>query len=136
DKNKVIEYYNSLGYRDAQIVEDTPYNKNGNLQIDIKVDEGRKYYFGNIAFRGNTKYSDSLLRVFVGIQKGDTYNIDLLNKKLGKQLSAEGGDIGQLYQDDGYLFFHADPIETSVYNDTIDYEIRIVEGPQARIGTV
>jgi len=137
DISKVIEYYNSIGYRDAQIVDtDTSFNEAGNLQIDIKVDEGRKYYFGNIAFKGNTKYPDSVLRAFVGIEKGDTYNIDLLNKKLGKQLSAEGGDIGQLYQDEGYLFFRADPIETSVYNDTIDYEIRIVEGPQARIGTV
>jgi outer membrane protein insertion porin family len=137
DINKIIDYYNSLGYRDAQIIDTTSYlNEKGNLQIDIKVDEGRKYYFGNIAFKGNTKYSDSILRGIVGIQKGDTYNIDLLNKKLGKQLSAEGGDIGQLYQDDGYLFFHADPVETSVYGDTIDYEIRIVEGSQARIGVV
>lgn len=137
DINKVIEYYNSLGYRDAQIVADTQYlNKEGNLDIDVKVDEGKKYYFGNISFKGNTKYSDSLLRAYVGIQKGDTYNIDLLNKKLGKQLSAEGGDIGALYQDYGYLFFRADAVETSVYNDTIDYEIRIVEGPQARIGVV
>ncbi len=137
DLDKVIEYYNSLGYRDAQIVDTSmSMNEKGNLQVNIKVDEGDKYYFGNIAFKGNTKYSDSLLQAFMNIQKGDTYNIDLLNKKLGKQLSAEGGDIGQLYQDDGYLFFRADPIETAVYNDTIDYEIRIVEGPQARIGTV
>lgn len=137
DLDKVIEYYNSLGFRDAQIADTTSYlNPQGNLQVDIKVDEGRKYYFGNITFRGNTKYSDSALHAFLGIQKGDIYNIDLLNKKLGKQLSAEGGDIGQYYQDEGYLFFRADPVETSVYNDTIDYEIRIVEGPQARIGTV
>lgn len=137
DQIKVIEYYNSLGYRDAHIVSDTQYaNDKGNIQIDIKVDEGRKYYFGNIAFKGNTKYSDSILQRVVGIQKGDTYNLELLNKKLGKQLSAEGGDIGQLYQDDGYLFFRADAVETSVYNDTIDYEIRLVEGPQARIGNV
>lgn len=137
DKDKILEYYNSIGYRDAQIVQDTQYlNAEGNLQVDIKVDEGRKYYFGDITFKGNTKYSDSALHAFLGIQKGDIYNIDLLNKKLGKQLSAEGGDIGQFYQDEGYLFFRADPVETSVYNDTIDYEIRIVEGPQARIGVV
>lgn len=137
DINKVIDYYNSVGYRDAQIVDTTVHtNEKGNLQIDIRVDEGRKYYFGNIVFKGNTKYSDSILQRVVGIQKGDIYNLDILNKKLGKQLSAEGGDIGELYQNDGYLFFRADPVETSVYNDTIDYEIRIVEGPQARIGTV
>jgi outer membrane protein insertion porin family len=137
DINKVLDYYNSLGYRDAQIVDTVVYaNDKGNLQVDIKVDEGRKYYFGNIVFKGNTKFSDSALRYVVGIQKGDTYNLELLNKKTGKQMTAEGGDIGQLYQDDGYLFFRADAIETSVYNDTIDYEIRVVEGPQARIGVV
>lgn len=137
DLDKVLDYYNSLGYRDAQIIDTAVYaNAKENLQVDIKVSEGHKYYFGNITWKGNTKYTDSLLTVFLGIKKGDVYNLDLLNKRLGKQLSAEGGDIGSLYQDDGYLFFRADPVETSVYNDTIDYEIRIVEGPQARIGNV
>jgi outer membrane protein insertion porin family len=131
DKEKILEYYNSLGYRDASIVSDTQYyNSQGNLNIRIKVDEGHKYYFGNISWRGNTKYSDSVLSNILGIQKGDTYDLDLLNKKLGKQLSPEGGDISGLYMDDGYLVFRADALETAVYNDTIDHEIRIVEGPQ------
>ncbi|MFL5786588.1 MAG: outer membrane protein assembly factor [Flavisolibacter sp.] len=133
DKQKILEYYNSLGYRDAQIIADTQYyNRSSNLQVDLKVDEGRKYYFGNITWKGNTKYSDSALASLLGIHKGDIYNIDILNKRLGKQMSAEGGDISGLYMDDGYLFFHVDPVETSVYNDTIDYEIHVVEGPQAR----
>jgi outer membrane protein insertion porin family len=137
DKDAILQYYNSLGYRDAQIIQDTQYyNKEGNLEIDLKIDEGNKYYFGNIAWRGNTKYSDSLLTAILGIQKGDVYNIDVLNKRLGKQLSAEGGDISGLYMDDGYLFFRVDPVETAVYNDTIDHEIRIVEGPQARYRTI
>jgi outer membrane protein insertion porin family len=137
DKDKVLDYYNSLGYRDAQIVADTQYyNAKGNLEVDLKVREGSKYYFGNIAWRGNTKYPDSLLAAILNIHKGDTYNIDLLNKRLGKQLSPEGGDISGLYMDEGYLFFRVDPVETKVYNDTIDYEIRIVEGPQARIKNV
>lgn len=133
DKIALLQYYNSLGFRDAQIVDDTQYyNKKGNLQIDLKVEEGNRYYFGDIAWRGNTKYSDSLLTAILGIQRGDIYNIDVLNKRLGKQLTAEGGDISGLYMDDGYLFFRVDPVETAVYNDTIDHEIRIVEGPQAR----
>jgi outer membrane protein insertion porin family len=137
DMEKVVTYYNSLGYRDAQIVDTAIYNSsNGNLNVALKVEEGRKYYFGNITWKGNAKYSDSLLNVILGIHKGDIYNIGTLNKKLGKELSPEGGDINSLYQDDGYLFFHVDPVETAVYNDTIDYEIRIVEGPQARIKNV
>ncbi len=137
DKNKVLNYYNSIGYRDAQIIEDTQYTtKKGNLNVDLKIEEGHQYYFGNIAWKGNAKYSDSVLNILLGINKGDIYNIDILNKRLGKELSQEGGDISGLYMDDGYLFFRVEPVETAVYNDTIDYEIRITEGPQARIKNV
>lgn len=137
DMDKVVTYYNSLGYRDAQIVDTAIYNSTkGNINIAFKVIEGHKYYFGNIAWKGNAKYSDSLLTAILGIHKGDVYNIETLNRKLGKELSPEGGDISGLYMDDGYLFFRVDPVETAVYNDTIDYEIRIVEGPQARIKNV
>ena len=137
DKDNILDYYNSLGYRDATIVNDTVYyNANGHLNIDIKVNEGRRYYFGNITWRGNTKYADSILTAILGIRKGDIYNLETLNKKLGKSATPEGGDISGLYQDDGYLFFNTDPVETAVYNDTIDYEIRIIEGPQATIKNI
>lgn len=137
DKESILEYYNTLGYRDAIIDKDTVYSVgNGNLNIDLKMNEGRKYYFGNISWRGNTKYSDSILTTILGIRKGDIYNLDVLNKKLGKSSSPDGADISGLYQDDGYLFFRTEPIETAVYNDTIDFEIRIIEGPQATIKNV
>jgi outer membrane protein insertion porin family len=136
DKDKVLDYYNAQGFRDAAIVADTQFYKNGNINLDIKVSEGHKYYFGNITWKGNTKYSDSVLNILLGINKGDVYNLDVLNKRLGKELSAEGGDIGSLYQDDGYLFFRVDPVETKVYNDTIDYEIRMTEGPQFVYGRI
>ena len=137
DKENILDYYNSLGFRDAIIEKDTVYHtRRGDLNIDIKVLEGHKYYFGNISWRGNTKYSDSILTSILGIRKGDTYNLEILNKKLGKGAGPEGGDISGLYQDDGYLFFRTDPVETAVYNDTIDFEIRIVEGPQATIKNV
>jgi outer membrane protein insertion porin family len=137
DKEKVLDYYNSLGYRDAVIVADTTFpDVKGNINVDIKVNEGSKYTFGNITWKGNTKYSDSLLNYLLGIRKGDTYNMELMNKRLGKQISMEGGDITSLYMDDGYLFFRVDPVETAVYNDTIDFEIRMTEGPQAVYGTI
>ena len=137
DLDNILEYYNTLGYRDAVILKDTVYHtKKGDLNIDIKLSEGRRYYFGNISWRGNTKYGDSILTTILGIRKGDIYNMDILNKKLGKNAGPEGGDISGLYQDDGYLFFRTDPVETAVYNDTIDFEIRIVEGPQATIKNV
>jgi outer membrane protein insertion porin family len=138
DKNKILSYYNSLGYRDAAILADTTYNTvNGDLDVAIKLAEGHRYYFGNITWKGNTKYSDSILSLILGIKKGDIYDAETLNKKLGVTPSPDGGgDISSLYQDDGYLFFQIHPVETAVYNDTIDHEIRITEGPQATIGKV
>ncbi len=139
DLDKLLEFYNAQGYRDAAINKDSSKikpNSAGNLNISVKVNEGHKYYFGNIQWRGNTKYSDSILTAILGVKKGDVYNLDVLNKGLGKTLSAEGGDISGLYMDDGYLFFRTDPIETAVYNDTIDYEIRVIEGPQATIKNI
>ena len=136
-KENLLNYYNTLGYRDADIEKDTVYhNAAGNLNIDMQLKEGKKYYFGNITWRGNTKYPDSLLSAILNIKKGAIYNRETLFNKLGKTQTAEGGDISGLYQDDGYLFFAVDPIETAVYNDTIDYEIRLREGPQATIKTI
>ncbi len=137
DRESLLDYYNAEGFRDAVIVDhkEIP-NSDGNLDVHIKVNEGSKYYFGDINWRGNTKYSDSILNLFLGIKKGDIYNLELLNKRLGKTATAEGGDIQSLYMDDGYLFFRAEPVETSVYNDTINFEIRMQEGPQATIGKV
>ena len=134
DKQKLIEYYNSQGYRDMTIIDSKTPVKNGKMNVDIKIEEGHKYYFGNISWRGNTKYSDSILSLALGIHKGDVYNLDILNKKL--KMSQEGGDISGLYMDDGYLFFRIEPVETAVYNDTIDFEIRMTEGPQATIKNI
>ncbi len=137
DKEKILDYYYSQGYRDAQILADTVFNDaKGNANIDIKVKEGTKYHFGNITWRGNTKYKDSLLTFLLAIKKGDVYNQDLLNKRLGKQLSMEGGDISSLYMDDGYLFFRIDAVETAVYADTIDFEVRLTEGLQATYNNI
>ncbi|MBC7935981.1 MAG: BamA/TamA family outer membrane protein [Rhizobacter sp.] len=137
DKDNLLSYYNARGFRDATLVHDTLIpDATGNINVHIKVNEGRKYYFGDIVWKGNTKYGDSVLNILLGIKKGDVYNLQTLNRRLGKQLSAEGGDIGSLYMDDGYLFFRVEPIETSVYNDTIDFEIRMTEGPQAVYGNI
>jgi outer membrane protein insertion porin family len=138
DKEHVLDYYNSQGYRDVVILGDTTVydDVKHNLNVFVKVNEGNKYYFGDIVWKGNTKYSDSILNVVLGIKKGDVYNMELLNKRLGKQISAEGGDVQSLYMDDGYLFYRIDPVETAVYNDTIDFEVRMTEGPQATYGNI
>ena len=136
DKEKLLKYFNSKGYRDAQILADTQVIKDGKMFVDLKVKEGRQYYFGDVTWKGNSKYSDSILTVILGINRGDIYDASVLHKKLGIEASQEGNDITTLYQDGGYLFFNVTPVETAIYNDTIDHEIRIVEGPQARIKNV
>jgi outer membrane protein insertion porin family len=136
DKQSMMNYYNTLGFRDAQVVADTVYPvRNGNINVDIKVKEGRKYYFGDIAWKGNTKYSSEFLTRTLGIKKGDVYNLALLEARIGRQMSPDGNgeDVSSLYMDDGYLFFNIDPVEVSVIGDTINYEMRITEGSQATI---
>ena len=120
----MIAYLNTLGFRDAAVVADTVYPvKNGNLNIDIRVKEGHRYYFGNVEWKGNTKYSSEVLSKVLAIKKGDIYNQQLLETRLGRQLSPEGGeDVSSLYMDDGYLFFNIEPVESSIIGDTINYE--------------
>lgn len=139
DKQTLIAYYNTLGYRDAIIQDDTVYKVDGgNINIDIKIREGHKYYFGDIEWKGNTKYSGEYLSKVLGIKKGDVYNIELLESRLGKVLTPDGmgDDISSLYMNDGYLFFNIEPVEVSIIDDTINYEMRITEGPQATIKNV
>lgn len=135
DKDKIIAYYNTKGFRDARIIKDTVYqNTRGNLMIHITLSEGDKFYFRNIAFSGNSKYSSGRLDTLLNISKGDVYNDELLQRRL--TADPNGNDISSLYMDDGYLFFSAIPTETGVYNDSIDLEIKIYEGPQATISSV
>ena len=137
DKTSMINYYNTLGYRDASVAADTVYPvMNGNINVDIRIKEGHKYYFGDITFKGNTKYSSEFLTRALGIKKGDTYNAALLETRMGRQLSPDGNgeDVSSLYMDDGYLFFNIEPVETSISGgDTINLEMRISEGSQATI---
>ena len=135
DKRALIDYYNKEGYRDAIITYDTTYiNENNEVFIKIKIDEGKRYYFRNIEFKGNAKYSADILKKVLGIKKGDVYNTELLQKKLN--MDPNGADVSSLYYDDGYLFFSIDPKEVGVYGDSIDLEVRITEGPQATIRNI
>ena len=135
DKKHIIEKYNAKGYRDARIVRDSVYRiDDKNLGIDLVIDEGNRYHYRNINWTGNTKYSDETLNSILGIKPGDVYNKELLDKNLN--YSETNLDISSLYMDDGYLFFRVDPVEVAVDNDSIDLEIRLTEGKQARINNV
>lgn len=135
DKKKVLKYYGNLGYRDAKIVSDSIWReKDGDLQIHIKIDEGRRYYFRNITWKGNSIYESQVLSQVLGIQKGDAYNQELLETRL--RFSQDGRDVSSLYMDNGYLFFNVEPTEVAIDGDSIDLEMRMYEGPQATIDKV
>jgi outer membrane protein insertion porin family len=135
DKKKIIEYYNTRGYRDAEIMIDSIYNVDSkSINIKLAVEEGPKYYFRNIIWTGNYIHTDKTLNAILGIKKGDVYNRELIDRKLS--FNPKGPDISGLYMDDGYLFFRINPVEVNVVNDSIDVEMRINEGEQATINEV
>lgn len=126
----VVAKYNSKGYRDASVTFDSVVRISKNrVAIKIGVNEGRKYYFRNITFTGNNKYSSSDLTKVLGIKKGDIYDQSVLDERI--YFSPNGNDISSLYMDDGYLFFGVTPVEINVENDSIDIEVRIIERTQA-----
>ena len=135
DKKNIIKKYNEIGYRDARITYDTVYlNQDNTLTIEMNISEGEKYSFGKISFTGNTVYTNEQLNQTLAIKSGDVFDQSILDMRLFG--SGEGNDLSSLYLDDGYLFFNATPVETSVKNKKIDLEIRIYEGKQARINKV
>ena len=135
DLKAIVAKYNALGYRDARIIQDTSYSVSTELiHIDISLEEGKKYYFGDITFIGNTKYETVLLTSILRINRGDIYDSQLLNERVS--FDQNGNDVASVYLNNGYLFSQVIPVEKSVSNDTIDIEIRIQEGRQATIRKV
>lgn len=133
DKQNLIEKYNEYGYRDAAILEDSVWNYDSkHVNIYVKVDEGQKYYLRDIRWVGNTIYSTDRLEAVLGMKRGDVYNQKLLNKRLTDDEDA----VGNLYYNNGYLFYRLDPTEVNITGDSIDLEMRIEEGPQARLSHV
>lgn len=129
DKEKIVKKYKSEGYRDARIVSDSLEQLDDKtVALNLKVEEGEKYYFGDINFFGNSVYTDEQLHQMLRIKKGDQYNGSLLEERIADNSNPDADDITNLYQNNGYLFSQINPVETNVYNDTIDFEVRINEG--------
>ncbi|SDM08121.1 outer membrane protein assembly factor BamA [Pedobacter antarcticus] len=130
DKEKLIAKMQDKGYRDAVILRDSVYrNSDKTVGIDIDIYEGPKYYVGNITWAGNAKYATKDLTKVLGIEKGDIFSEEKLGVKLHGN-GAESEDVSSIYLNDGYLTFNVEPVQTKIYNDTVDLEIRIYEGPQ------
>lgn len=131
DLDNLIDTYAERGFRDARILSDTFVKlDDNNIALNIKLEEGNKYYFGEVDFVGNTVYTDRQLSQVLGIKKGDTYNGVLLKKRIADDTKPDAEDVTNLYQNNGYLFSQINPVEVSAVNDTIDFEIRIIEGKE------
>ena len=133
DLNRIIDKYNELGYRDAKILSDSvvPYNEKL-VDVYINLEEGPKYYIRDIKWVGNTIYPTAQLDYYLDMKPGDVYN----QKQMNKRLSEDDDAVSSLYMDNGYLFYNVLPIEKDVTNDSISLEMRVTEGPQARINNV
>lgn len=135
DKDNLIAFYSKNGYRNATIDADSVIDVNEELvAIKMKIDEGKKFYYRNIKWVGNTVYSDTILGKVLGIESGDVYNPEEMSKRLN--YSPTSSDVTSLYMDDGYLFFSVDPVEVQVDEDSIDIEMRVFEGEQANINKI
>jgi len=135
DKAAVLDKYKEMGFRDVSITFDSIALKSDKLLlVNMTIDEGKKYYFGDVTWIGNSKYTDKKLSEILGVKRGDVYNQSILDNNLYMNLN--GRDVSSLYMDDGYLFFSITPIEKSVVGDTINLEMQIYEGKQATINKV
>jgi len=135
DKGLMMAKFGKEGLRDAEIAFDTVFHADRkNLTINITIDEGEKYYFGDIEWVGNTKFRSSFLDTVVGIKRGDIYNKELLDQRLF--MSQDNRDVSSLYMDRGYLFFQVIPVEIHVEKNHISYQMRIIEGKEARVKRV
>ena len=131
DLDLLVDKFAENGFRDARVISDTIIKLDeNNIDLKIKVEEGDKYYFGNIDFVGNTVYTDRQLSQVLGIKKGATYNGVLLRERIADNSKPDPDDVTSLYQNNGYLFSTINPVEISAANDTIDFEIRIIEGKE------
>ena len=137
DKRALLTAFNEAGFRDARIVKDTMYYIEPNrLQIDFDIDEGKRYYFRDITWTGNSVYSSENLNEVLKIGKGDVYDVVTMQKRLfggGKQSEY---DVSKLYRDNGYLFFNLQPVEMTVEGDSVDVEMRISEGKPATLNNI
>ena len=139
DLTDLIDFYKEEGYRDARILADTLVrddNNSNTVNLQLDIEEGNKYYFGEINFIGNTIYSNAVLQQVLGLKKGDVYNGVLLKKRIADTSKPDGNDITNLYQNNGYLFSNINAVEVSAVEDTINFEIRITEGKLANFNKI
>ena len=136
DKENLMDFFKEKGYRDARIIKDTLIlNEDNTLSINFDIDEGNRYYFGDISFLGNSVYNNYQLSQVLGIAKGEPYDGVLLKERIADE-KPDANDLTNLYQNNGYLFSNINAVEVSAENDTINFEIRVTEGKLASFNKI
>ncbi|MDD6828660.1 MAG: POTRA domain-containing protein, partial [Bacteroidales bacterium] len=137
DKNNMISKFQEAGYRDARIIRDSIYYvEPGRLAIDFEFDQGKKYYFRDITWTGNSVYSTNDLNEILKIKKGDPYDVVTMKHRLSGGGKQTDQDVAKIYRDNGYLFFDINPVELNITGDSVDVEIRVTEGKQATLNNI
>ena len=138
DRKTVLDAFNEAGYRDARLVRDSVYflEDGKHLDIDMVFEQGRKYYFRNISWTGNSVYASEVLNEILQVKKGDVYDMVTMEKRLHGGGKESEYDVSKLYRDNGYLFFNVTPVEVNIQNDSVDVELRISEGKPAILNEV
>ena len=137
DRKTVLDAFNEAGYRDARLVRDSVYLiDDKHLNIDMDFDQGKKYYFRNITWTGNSVYPSEVLNNILQIKKGDVYDVVTMEKRLHGGGKENEYDVSKMYKDNGFLFFNVTPVEVNIQNDSIDVEMRISEGKPATLNEV
>ncbi|MCR5709537.1 MAG: outer membrane protein assembly factor BamA [Bacteroidales bacterium] len=138
DKEKMLEVFNEAGYRDAKLVKDSLYRRpeDGKLGIHFVIDKGHRYYFRNITWTGNSEYTEDQLNSILRINKGDVYDVVTMDKRLNSGEKEGDASIAKLYRDNGFLFFNVTPVELNIEGDSVDVEMRMVEGKPATFNNI
>ena len=140
DKDLLIDFYNSQGYRNATITDEKVYDiSNNRIGVHLKVDEGQKFYIRDVKWVGNSVYETEFLEKMFGVKKGDTYDRKSMHKRLGigrEEDASDNSSVKSLYQNNGYLMSQIDPSEVVVGKDSIDLEVRIFEGKPFKINEI
>ena len=137
DKENLIQVFNEAGYRDARIVKDSMYYiEPGRMNIDFTIDKGKKYYFREITWTGNSVYTAQQLSQVLHLEKGDVYDVVNMRKRLFGDGKGQNPDVNKMYTDNGYLFFNITPVEVNIDGDSVDVEMRIVEGKPATFNNI
>lgn len=121
DLEKLKALYESSGYLDAKIDYKIQYDKTGQwMQLEIQIDEGKKYIVGTISIVGNEIFSEKDIRL----------KFTMTSTKAFSQLGVRQDvlNIQQFYYQKGYMLAQIDATTTlNPQTGEVDITYKIIE---------